>query len=84
MHSAVADLAAGTVQGAMCAHAPAFSFQGIPFAEPPIDQLRFMPPKLFNGSYDGGSLDATNPSHPCIQWSPSGFAVDDPTPSEDW
>ncbi|KAF7560124.1 hypothetical protein G7046_g4035 [Stylonectria norvegica] len=78
----VVQLSAGRIRGAECASSEAVHFQGIPFAEPPIGKLRFMPPKPFKGSLGKGTFDATKPPHPCIQW-PSTYDVDDPTPSED-
>lgn len=46
------------------------TFKGIPFAEPPIGDLRFRRPVDYNGSYDGLMADKFNPS--CIQINPKG------------
>ena len=79
----VVQLSAGRVRGAECTNSKATLFQGIPFAEPPVSDLRFMPPQPFKGHFTDGILDATKPPPPCIQM-PSIFAVENPTPSEDW
>lgn len=47
------------------------SFKGIPFAQPPIGNLRFAPPVPYNGSYD--LLDATKFSKTCVSINPVGL-----------
>lgn len=76
----------GNVQGTKCKHSGAKSFLGIPFAKPPVGELRFMPPKLVtltNATFSNGVLDATKLGSTCIQWK-KVFAWDEPPPSEDW
>jgi len=43
-----------------------FAFRGIPFAQPPIKELRFKPPQPIN-KWDG-ILDATEDANKCIQF----------------
>ncbi|KAJ3474161.1 hypothetical protein NLG97_g9964 [Lecanicillium saksenae] len=74
---------AGTIKGGLCSNSNVKHFQGIPFAQPPVGKLRFMPPQPLEGQYPGGVLDATKTPPPCIQFS-DDFAVNHPTPSEDW
>ncbi|KAK2612594.1 hypothetical protein QQS21_001366 [Conoideocrella luteorostrata] len=81
-HPPVVKLSAGQVTGGFCSGSGTKLFQGIPFAQPPVGKLRFMPPQELNASYPGGKLDATKPPSPCIQW-PSPFVAPDPAPSED-
>ena len=74
---------AGTLQGGMCSNAPnAAYYKGIPFAEPPVGDLRFEPPKAYSKRYPNGVLDATTHASTCIQFG------DDMVPpgqkSEDW
>lgn len=51
--------------------ARSFRFLGIPFADPPVDELRFQPPKPYSGSRD---IDATVFSDSCMQ-TPSPFGT---------
>ncbi|CAL5865911.1 uncharacterized protein PFLUO_LOCUS117 [Penicillium psychrofluorescens] len=43
-------------------------YKAIPFAEPPIGELRFEPPKAYNKQYPNGQLDATKAPASCIQF----------------
>lgn len=81
----VVQLSTGAIRGQTCSSSPATSFLGIPYAQPPTGELRFMPPQplSLNASQIGGIFDATQVAAPCVQWG-SEFDVDDPTPSEDW
>lgn len=47
------------------------TFKGIPFAEPPIDDLRFKKPVEYSGTYDG--LQANNFRNSCIQLDPGSM-----------
>ncbi|CAG8910213.1 unnamed protein product [Penicillium egyptiacum] len=49
--------------------ARSFRFLGVPFATPPIDDLRFAPPQAYTGPEN---IDATSMADSCIQ-SPSSF-----------
>ena len=46
------------------------TFKGIPFAEPPLGNLRFHRPVDYKGSYHGLLADKFNPS--CMQINPKG------------
>ena len=76
-------IAAGTVQGAICSTVTdAAYFKSIPFADPPVDALRFAPPTAYSKKYPGGTLNATQSPPSCIQFDPL-FAEAGPS-SEDW
>lgn len=72
---------AGTLHGGRCANADTVFFKSVPFAQPPIGDLRFEPPQTY-GKYPGGVLNATQRSNTCIQFNddfvPAGIK------SEDW
>ncbi|KAK7426657.1 hypothetical protein QQZ08_006835 [Neonectria magnoliae] len=78
----VVKLSAGAVHGGKCANSETKLFQGIPYAQPPVGKLRFMPPRPLDGPFDGGSFDATKAPPTCIQF-PSSLDVTGQPSSED-
>jgi carboxylesterase type B len=61
-------ISAGTVEGTHCPSTNAKQFLNIPYAQPPLDELRFAPPQPYNTSYNSGTIIATTPGPPCIQF----------------
>ncbi|RPD53636.1 extracellular triacylglycerol lipase precursor [Lentinus tigrinus ALCF2SS1-7] len=50
-------------------------FGGIPFAQPPVGNLRFAPPVLMDG-FGVDTLDATKFGAPCVQFNVAGVSED--------
>lgn len=74
--------AGGSITGSSCTNSNATTFQSIPYAKPPVGDLRFAAPQAYNTSYVGGSLAATSAAPACIQFE-NTFIETTPT-SEDW
>lgn len=70
----------GTVQGAKCPANDVNSFLGIPYAQPPVGDLRFAPPQPYNQTFD--TRQATQPPPACSQFNVA-FSERGPQ-SEDW
>jgi carboxylesterase type B len=71
----------GTLNGGSCSGSSAIFYKGIPYAQPPIGNLRFAPPQPYDQSYDG-VRDATQPPPACIQF--SSVLAEAGLVSEDW
>lgn len=59
------QLSNGTLQGSHLSNFKQDAFLGIPFAEPPLDSLRFQPPQPLSQGWSG-LKDATKYGHACI------------------
>jgi carboxylesterase type B len=71
----------GTIQGGTCDTSDANAFLGVPYALPPVGNLRLAAPELYNKKYDG-VLKATAQPPSCPQF---GLAyVEEGKQSEDW
>jgi carboxylesterase type B len=45
------------------------TFEGIPFAQPPVGNLRLKPPQKATAAFPGGTFDATKEARSCVQLS---------------
>lgn len=72
----------GTIHGSLCTHTNSSTFQSIPYAQPPVGDLRFEPPQPYNSSYSNGSLNATVTAPSCIQF--GEMFIENGPQSEDW
>lgn len=72
---------AGTLKGGKCSSGAVY-YKGVPFAEPPVGDLRFEPPKAYNKKYSNGVLNSTISAPTCIQFGTE--TVPAGKKSEDW
>jgi len=73
---------AGTVYGTTCPNG-ANAFLSLPFAVPPVGDLRWTLPQAYNQSFPGNSYNATKLGNICVQFGGKEFT--DPQPDfEDW
>lgn len=72
--NAVIHIENGPVRGEHRGHF--YAFEGIPYADPPIGQRRFEPPKAYSLKWEE-PWDATRPGESCLQWDHFKFDVDD-------
>ena len=70
--SPTAEVKNGTVVGKHVREWEQEHFLGIPFAQPPVGQLRFARPKSIEKKFDG-PLDATQYGYSCYQYSNPTF-----------
>ncbi|KAF3931419.1 Acetylcholinesterase [Dactylella cylindrospora] len=61
---------AGTIQGGSCSNTNSTHFLGVPYALPPVGELRWEAPLKYNGTFEGGSLNATTQPLVCHQFGP--------------
>lgn len=80
----VVDLLVTTDHGVLrgVSHGYYQSFEGVPYAEPPVGPNRFQPPKPFETRWEGERSAEQQSSH-CIQWDHLIFTGDRVSGSED-
>lgn len=76
------EITNGTIRGGRCASAPVNYFLSIPYAVPPIGDLRFTPPQPYDQTF-AGVRDATTPAPSCPQLG-IFFVAYQAGQSEDW
>lgn len=65
----IISTALGNIHGSHCDHnVKAVFYKGIPYAEPPVDELRFAAPRAYSSRYPDGVLNATTAAPSCIQF----------------
>ncbi|KAH8358651.1 hypothetical protein KR093_001645 [Drosophila rubida] len=62
----VVSLPNGKIRGRV--HEKYFSYESIPYAEPPVGNLRLEPPQAYSAIWND-TFDATEPPANCLQWS---------------
>lgn len=82
--TATVQISNGIIQGTQCNTSNAIAFLGIPYAQPPVGNLRFSPPRAYNATYAGGTLQATTSAPNCIQFGTEFLEQSSEKQSEDW
>lgn len=80
--SKVVKTRSGTVHGGKCSTTDVDYFFSIPFAKPPVGELRFAPPEPYRNSSRGGVINGTVPAPSCIQF--TALFSEGSGMSEDW
>ena len=75
------QIPAGMVQGTTCSSG-ASAFLSVPFAVPPVGELRWTAPKAYNKTFPAGGYNATAKGPICIQF--GGANADPGAESENW
>ena len=76
-------ISAGIVEGGRCTGtSDVVYYKSIPYAQPPIGDLRFAPPQPYSGKFPSGTLSATSSAPACIQF--GTLFVEAGATSEDW
>ncbi|XP_030385853.1 esterase-5B-like [Scaptodrosophila lebanonensis] len=65
VNSQVIELPFGKLRGRD--NGPYYSYESIPYAEPPLGELRFESPQPYRQKWES-IFDATKPPEPCMQW----------------
>lgn len=73
---------AGTLHGTTCSNG-ASAFLSVPFAVPPVGNLRWASPQAYNQTFPASGYNATTKGAACIQFGGREFTIAG-TPSEDW
>ncbi|KAH6683775.1 Alpha/Beta hydrolase protein [Plectosphaerella plurivora] len=72
----IVDLgSAGTYRGVIQNDGTVASWKGIPYAEPPVGKLRFMPPRPFSSQNSSSVVDVTTDALRCVQFSGADYGV---------
>ena len=76
------ETSAGTLKGGTCPGSTASFYLNVPYAIPPVGDLRFTSPQAYSGNYPSGTYNASTPGAACIQFGTT--FVEEGATSEDW